>query len=234
MVAQTEVVEKENLMRIQYLLMGIMIIMVLFIGVGSAQMKRCEGFDKKVTYKILTDNIVTRDSKTRIFLQIYIEPKRFTVTSMVQLVERIKREYCEFDSIAVSIFDTEKREKFPDPLPQPLIDLQRKITPRGFYEYNKLANTGELSFQESRNERVYSIEIEFNPTGYCVTEEIYEASTNRAEPGPDGGGGEPISGVVERFGKEPDDGGHGRRQVGDAGVCGRGVDRDAGSQHDVG
>lgn len=162
-------------MNIYTVLATIPIALVLLTGTGFGQSKRCGSFDKKVTYKILTDNITTKDSNREIFLQIYVEPERFTVGSMVKLMERIKREYCEFDSIAVSIFDTKKREKMPDPLPQPLgewllMDREGKIRPRGFYEYDKQASTAELTFQEKRNNKEIDVEIIFRPDGYCVSE----------------------------------------------------------------
>lgn len=151
----------------------IVIVAVLFFSLnGSAQIKRCEGFDKKVTYKILVDNITSKGSHKELYLRIYIKPEKITTNYMLRLVERIKAEYCEFDSIAVAFYDTRKMEKIPDPPPQPLIEWIGTLT-RGFYKYDKHANTAELSFEEKRNNKIYSIEIEFNERGYCVSEELY-------------------------------------------------------------
>jgi hypothetical protein len=152
---------------------------VLFTGAGFAQLERCESFDKKVTYKILTDNITTKNSNKRIFLQVYVEPRRFTVASMVKLTERVKREYCDFDSIAVSIFDTKKLEKLPDPPPHPLSEWQSKTPPRAFYQYDRRADAGELTFQEKRGSKEIDVEIVFRPDGYCVSEMTTPPSENK-------------------------------------------------------
>ncbi|HEX6279691.1 MAG TPA: hypothetical protein VFZ49_06695 [Pyrinomonadaceae bacterium] len=149
---------------------AIPIVLVLFTGGGFAQSKRCDGFDEKVTYRILVDNITTKESRKRLSLHIYIKPERFTVDSMVKLVERIRTEYCEFDSIAVFVFDTKKREKLPDPPPHPLFELPSENPPRGFYKFDKQANTAELTFQEKRNSKVIDVEIVFRSDGYCVSE----------------------------------------------------------------
>lgn len=154
-------------MKIHFLFVSVGIILILFIG-GFAQAKKCDNFDKKVNLKILTENITMKNAHTRIFLEIYIEPRKFTIDSMIQLIERIKNEYCNFDSIAVAIYDTKKLKSIPNP-PQPLIDWTGTST-RGFYEFDRKENKGELSFREKRNDKEFDIEIIFNSDGYCVTE----------------------------------------------------------------
>ncbi len=161
-------------MNIHTVVATILIVLVAFIGGGFAQSKRCEGFDRKVTYQVLVDNITTKESRKRLSLHIYIRPERFTVGSMVRLVERIRTEYCEFDSIAVFMFDTNKGRKLPDPPPHPLFDVPSENPPRGFYEYDKKANTAELTFQERRNSKLLEVEVIFRPEGYCVSEEIFQ------------------------------------------------------------
>jgi len=150
-------------------------ILVLFVGV-LGQPPKCGGFDKKVAYTILADNTITKDGHRRIYLEVYIRPERFTVASMIKLVERIKKEYCEFDSIAVAVFDTKKLDKIPDPPPHPLIDWHSKTPPKGFYEYDKQANTAELTFREKRNDRSIDVEIIFRSDGYCVSEKSAQPS----------------------------------------------------------
>lgn len=161
---------------------SVSILLLLLLAVGSlAQAKKCGSFDAKVTYKILSRNTTSKDSQKRIYLEIYLKPDRFTVVSMIRLTERLRSEYCEFDSIAVSIFDTEKLEKMPDPPPQPLIDWRSNTPPKGFYEFNRKANTAELTFQEKRDSKVYDVEIVFRADGYCISEMITQLSKSRQE-----------------------------------------------------
>lgn len=164
-------------MKICFLLVSITIILGLSIC-GFAQNKKCDTYDKNVTYKILSDNITTQNSHTKIFLEIYISPKKITVDSMIKLVERIKTEYCEFDEISVAIYDVKKIEKIPDPPPQPLTAWSG-TSPRGFYEYNKQENTGELSFSEKRKDKEVQVEILFDTNGYSVSETEESLAVNR-------------------------------------------------------
>ena len=162
---------EEITVKFQFGLVNVSIMLLLVVG-GFAQPPKCEAFDNKVAYKVLNDNVTTKDGHKRIYLEIYVGQERFVVASMVKLVERIKHEHCKFDSIAVSIFDTKKLEKLPDPPPHPLIDWQSKTPPRGFYEYDRQSNTAELTFQEKRNSKEIDVEIIFRPDGYCVSEII--------------------------------------------------------------
>lgn len=143
---------------------------LLFLVSGAfAQIPKCEGFDKKVTYRLLLDNITTRNSQSELYLRIYVKPERFTVDSMVKLIQRIKKEYCKFDRITVAIYDTRKLAKMPDPPPQPLSAwLGTPI--RGFYEYEKRENKDELSFLEIKEGKRVDVEIYFKPDGFCRVE----------------------------------------------------------------
>ena len=165
-------------MNMRPVIASIPIVVVLFVGGLFGQSARCEGFDKKVTYEILVDNVSIRDSR-KISLRIYVKPDRFTVASMVRLFERINREYCQFDRITVGIFDTKKLEKLPDPPPHPLSEWQSKTPPRGFYEYDKQTNSAELTFQEKRNSKEVDVAIVFRPDGYCVSETSTQPSESK-------------------------------------------------------
>jgi hypothetical protein len=167
-----------HFVNIRPVLASIPIILFLFVGGIFGQSSRCEGFDKKVTYEILIDNVSIRDSR-KISLRIYVKPGRFTVASMVRLFERINREYCQFDSITVGIFDTKKLEKLPDPPPHPLSEWQSKTPPRAFYQYDRRADAGELTFQEKRGSKEIDVEIVFRPDGYCVSEMTTPPSENK-------------------------------------------------------
>lgn len=157
-------------MNFRHFILSTLAVLTLFTIIGFAQSGECGGFDKKVSYKILVDNITTKESRKHLYLDIYIKPDRFTVDSILRLAERIRNEYCEFDSIAVFFFDTKKREKIRGPAPQPLIDWVPKIAPRGMYRFERRANTTELEFQEKRNQKLINVEITLRPDGYCVSE----------------------------------------------------------------
>ena len=165
-------------MNIRHLLLSMTATLSLFCGFGLAETGPCDGSDKKITYRILNNNITERDSKRRIFLQVYLDPKRFTVHSMINLAAQIKCDYKEFDSIAVSIFDNKRGETLPDPPPHPLFELPSDNPPRGFFEFQKQSNTAELTFQEKRNNKFIDIEILFTADGYCVTETLVQPSGN--------------------------------------------------------
>lgn len=153
-------------------------VLFLFGSSGFAQAAACDRSEKRVRYQILNENITNRDSKSRIFVQIFIEPKRFTIHAMINLSSQIKCDYKEFDSIAVSIFDNKRGEKLPDPPPHPLFELPSDNPPRGFFEFQKQPNTAELTFQEKRNNKFIDIEILFTADGYCVTETLVQPSGN--------------------------------------------------------
>lgn len=157
-------------MNSRHLLLSITATLSLFCGFGLAEAGTCDGSDKRIAYRILNENITERDSKRRIFLQVYLDPKRFTVHSMINLAAQIKCDYKEFDSIAVSIFDNKRGETLPDPPPHPLFELPSQNPPRGFFEFQRQSHTAELTFQEKRNKQVLDIEITFRPDGYCVSE----------------------------------------------------------------
>lgn len=157
-------------MNIRHLLLSMTATLSLFCGFGLAETGPCEGIEKRIKYRILNDNITERDSKRRIFLQVYLDPKRFKVHSMINLAAQIKCDYKEFDSIAVSIFDNKRGETLPDPPPHPLFELPSENPPRGFFEFQRQSDTAELTFQEKRNKQLLEIEITFRPDGYCVSE----------------------------------------------------------------
>ena len=161
-------------MKLHSLLSIVATILFLFIG-GFAQAKKCDGFDKNIKYKVLFDDINTKDSHTELFLEIYIEPNRFTVDSMLKLAERLKTEYCDYDSIKVRFYNTAKLEKMPDPPPQPLIHWVG--TPmRGFYEFDRKENKEELFFRVKRKDKEIDVEIIFKSDGYCIVEKEYKAN----------------------------------------------------------
>ena len=166
-------------MNIKHFIACAFLALFLFGSLGFAQAAACGDFDKKVTYKILYENITTKESRRRLFMDVFIKHDRFTVDSMIQLAERFKAEYCEFDSLAVFFFDTTKRDKINGPAPQPLIDYVPKIASRGMYILDRQANSAELTFQGKRNNKFIDIEILFTANGYCVTETPDQPSGNK-------------------------------------------------------
>ncbi len=150
----------------------------LFGSSGIAQVAACGDFDKKITYKILDENITTKESRRHLFMDVFIKPDRFTVDSMIQLAKRFRVEYCQFDSLAVFFFDTTKRDRINGPAPQPLIDYVPKIASRGMYIFDRQANSAELTFQGKRNNKLIDVEIMFTADGYCVTETLDQPNGN--------------------------------------------------------
>jgi hypothetical protein len=154
-------------MKMRFLLIAIVVMFSLLVN-GFAQSAKCDGFDRTIKYKILFEDASTR--KSEIFLEVYVASERFTVDSMMKLIRRLRTEYCNLDSISVRFYDTQKVDRMPDPPPQPLIDWHSKTPFKGFYEYNRKANTGELTFREGRSDELVDVEIIFRSGGYCLTE----------------------------------------------------------------
>ena len=165
-------------MTIRHFIACTFLVPFLFGSSGFAQAGACGDFDKKVTYKILDENITTKESRRHLFMDVFIKQDRFTVDSMIQLAERLRAEYCQYDSLAVFFFDTTKRDKINGPAPQPLIDYVPKIASRGMYILDRQTNSAELTFQGKRNNKLIDIEIMFTADGYCVTETLVQPSGN--------------------------------------------------------
>lgn len=152
-------------MKIHGFLTGLVLTFFLLIN-GFGQLEKCDDFDRNVKYKVLFENKSTAESE--IFLEVYIGPERFTIESMLNLIERLRTEYCGFDSISVRFYDTKKIDKLRDPLPYPLLDWESKTPMRGFYDRDRRSNKQELGFRGKKKDKV--ITVIFNSDGYCVTE----------------------------------------------------------------
>lgn len=152
-------------MNIRSGLASISIVLLLFVDVGLGQSKDCDVFDRNVKYKVLSKMIDA--DKSKIFLEIYIEPRRFRVDLMIGLRERLKTEYCDFSSVWVSLYDTKKLDKMPDPPPHPLLDWESKTPMKGFYKLDRKESTEELVFHETTNGK--ETEIVFRSDGFCVS-----------------------------------------------------------------
>ncbi len=149
-----------------YALLALMVMMIFLFANGFGQSNQCGSFDRNVNYKILFKDIDTVESE--IFLEIYLKPEKFAVDSMIKLAERLRTEYCGFNSVSVRFYGVKKLDRVPDPPPHPLFEWESKSPMRGFYELNRKESKQEISFREKPNGKATT--ILFKSDGYCVSD----------------------------------------------------------------
>lgn len=154
------------------LLLTIVAIVLLSTSDASSQeTSPCGEFDKSVRYKMVVRSESNRNGKRELYMQIFLKPALYRKGAMLALAERLVKEYCEFDELAVFFREYEKITREERVPVDPLIESDQPRL-KGYFEFSKADRKGEMDFDEIGRPKNEAVRIFFSAQDIRIIDSI--------------------------------------------------------------